>query len=906
MADAILNPERKIEDLEIEVGIFKDAYFQLKKTKGELQASEEQLRSILENMLDGVLIAELRTKRFIIANNSICRMLGYTREELLQLGVSSIHPEKDLPYVVDQFEKQANKEITVAKDIPVLRKDGTIFFADVNSAPLLLNGKKCLLGVFRDITERKKAEGQIKEEKKKLSDIMDNMVDGVTITDMKGVITSVNKATEDQFGYSEEELVGKTPGEMLLAKLEAPKFFKTVERMIKVGVVSGEEFVGKKKDGTEFPISVNLSVLTNEAGRPQATIAVHRDITERKKSERKYKALYDSSHDAIMTLAPPTWNFTAGNRASIEMFAAKDEADFVSRGPWEYSPEFQPDGRPSKDKAKEMIMKAMKEGSNFFKWTHKRLGGKDFPATVLLTKVKIGSDEFLQATVRDITAQEKVSNAKVKLAADLSKRVSELRVMYGVSNALQKIGEDTDAVMRHIVNLIPIGCQYPEIVCVKISLGEASWQSENFKTTQWGRSANIVVSGKVAGKVDVNYLKEYPEMIKEVFTKEEKQLFGRIAKEIGQWMGKRKAEKERRESEESYRELVRAVVDGIVAIDKKMNVVLWNPAAEKIFGYSEKEMLGQSLIKIVPERHRKNKEKGFVQFLQTGKGPVLGNSVETEGVRNDGKEVPIELTVSGGGVSGEAVAIATVRDITERKKAEHEIRELDLLKSRFITALTHVTRTPLNQIRWSLESLLSGEFNHLKDNQQILVRKALASEEAVLRVIRNMNLTLDIERKTMVLEQAPTSVVSLVKSVAETFKDACNLKGINHTIIMPKKDFSSVDIDAEKIRIAVEAICDNAIRYTPEKGLIEVKFVKTKTGVAVKVADTGVGIPKAEQGHIFERFFRASNAQSMYPDGVGLGLYIAKSIIEKHDGTIGFKSEEGKGSTFWFELPAQA
>ncbi len=125
--------------------------------------------------------------------------------------------------------------------------------------------------------------------------------------------------------------------------------------------------------------------------------------TELRESEEKYRGLFESSRDAIMTLEPPAWRFTSGNPATLKMFGAMNEEEFTARGPWDLSPERQPDGRASAEKAKEMIETAMREGSHFFEWTPRRIGGEEFSADVLLTRMEQGG---LQATFRDITARK--------------------------------------------------------------------------------------------------------------------------------------------------------------------------------------------------------------------------------------------------------------------------------------------------------------------------------------------------------------------------------------------------------------------------------------------------------------------------------------------------------------------
>ncbi|MBT6300860.1 MAG: PAS domain S-box protein [Candidatus Jacksonbacteria bacterium] len=140
-----------------------------------------------------------------------------------------------------------------------------------------------------------------------------------------------------------------------------------------------------------------------------------------KEGQNIYEVLFNSSLDALMTLEPPTWNFTSGNPAAVEVFGAKDKKDFLSHAPWNYSPKTQPDGTPSDVKAKEMIMKALKEGGASFEWVHKRLDGEEFFANVLLTKTSINGKDALQATVRDISKLKKTEELLKEKVEELEK-----------------------------------------------------------------------------------------------------------------------------------------------------------------------------------------------------------------------------------------------------------------------------------------------------------------------------------------------------------------------------------------------------------------------------------------------------------------------------------------------------
>ncbi len=176
---------------------------------------------------------------------------------------------------------------------------------------------------------------------------------------------------------------------------------------------------------------------------------VARAGVKRKEVEEQYRVLFESSRDAIMTLEPPAWRFTAANPATVSMFGTAGEHDFLAHEPWDLSPEQQPDGRASDEKASTMIEMAMREGSHFFEWTHRRIGGEEFPANVLLTRVEVGGRSFLQATVRDITDQKLAEADKQALEIELRQRQKMAAVGALARGAGHEINNPINGIMNY-------------------------------------------------------------------------------------------------------------------------------------------------------------------------------------------------------------------------------------------------------------------------------------------------------------------------------------------------------------------------------------------------------------------------------------------------------------------------
>ena len=173
------------------------------------QQSHDELQAIYDGMVDGLLIADVETKRFVRANPAICQMLGYSEEELLSLSVMDIHPAEELPAVLEKFQAQAAGRIRINEDAPVLRKDGTVVYADITGETIIYHGRPCLIKFFRDITERKRAEAALRESNERVRTICDSALDAVVMVDPDGKALYWNPAAERMFGYSRDEMLGR-------------------------------------------------------------------------------------------------------------------------------------------------------------------------------------------------------------------------------------------------------------------------------------------------------------------------------------------------------------------------------------------------------------------------------------------------------------------------------------------------------------------------------------------------------------------------------------------------------------------------------------------------------------------------------------------------------------------------
>ncbi|MCK4963977.1 MAG: DUF3365 domain-containing protein, partial [Dehalococcoidia bacterium] len=268
------------------------------------------------------------------------------------------------------------------------------------------------LHLNRRVRERERAEEALRERERFLGSVFQSIQDGLSILLPDLTIQRVNNVM-NQWYASSLPLEGKKCYVAYHNRKQACDPCPTL-RCMESGRTERDILPGPPGSHVKWVEVFSYPMMDPHSGDVLAVVEFLRDITDRKQaeeemqeSEEKYKLIYETSSDAIMTLKPPTWRFTSGNSAIVKMFGVKNEKEFISLRPWEVSPKYQPDGQLSAEKAKKMIETAMKKGKNFFEWTHQTVQGKDFFATVLLNRIEMKGKAFLQARVTDITERVK-------------------------------------------------------------------------------------------------------------------------------------------------------------------------------------------------------------------------------------------------------------------------------------------------------------------------------------------------------------------------------------------------------------------------------------------------------------------------------------------------------------------
>ncbi len=866
-------------------------------------------------------------------------------------------------------------------------------------------------------------------------DLVDSSSDAIfIITPKNSKLIDVNKQACLSLGYTREELLTMGVIDFETIAPDTPSWEAIVEEVRKQGSMVLEGF-HKRKDGVTFPVEISAKYKTYNNN--SYLIAIVRDISERRKSEKaieRFKVMFECSRDAVMTISPPSWKFTNGNPVMIKMFGARDESHFISKEPWKYSPQYQPDGKRSEDKAVEMIETAMKQGFHSFEWMHKKVNGENFLAMVQLTRLSLENENMLQATVRDITEQKNIEKA----LADSEKRFMDLQ--YSSDDAILLIDQQTlvdcnystvkmlkytckeEILMTHPSKLSPPvqpdgresfekaeemmkialingyhrfewmhrkadGEDFPvEVSLTPVTLKgkiviHCLWRdiTEHKKTEELLiRSQKVEklseqlrvfrmlseASGQGIGmaKMDtsINYcnptllrLLEEPDIehlkgktFLSYYPKPEHQ---RLEKEIlptlmkrKQWTGEmnflsRKGRiiptiqnfflvtdkddkplfvgdiitdiSEQKKAEEELHKLSRAVEFSPVSVvitDIDGNIQYVNPNFTKVTGYSFDEVIGQNPKILQSGGMKADFYKELWDTIKSGniwRGDFENKKKNGETYWESASISPIV------GESGDILSFVAVKlDVTEKKCAEKELEKAKEIaesatkaKGDFLANMSHEIRTPMNAILGLNYLQRKTDLNHKQDEY---ARKIEYSAKNLLGIINDILDFSKIEAGKLDIEEIGFNLNDVLDNLSNMMIVKVQGKEIE-LIIAKDKDVPDYLLgDPLRLGQILINLSTNAIKFTDKGEVVvsveKVKLNKKSATLKFSVSDTGIGLSEEQKNKLFQSFQQADTSTTRKYGGTGLGLSISKKLVELMHGNIGVDSVVGKGSTFYF------
>jgi len=383
--------------------------------------------------------------------------------------------------------------------------------------------------------------------------------------------------------------------------------------------------------------------------------------------------------------------------------------------------------------------------------------------------------------------------------------------------------------------------------------------------------------------------------------------------------------------EKRYRKLLEAAPDAILEVDRQGRIVLVNRQAERLFGYTRAELLGNRIETLIPDRFRARHPDHRDTFFEHPVMRPMGTGLELYARRFDGSEFAVDVTLSPYDSEGAGRVICVVRDVTERKHAEEQIqmlnqhleqrtaelvatnKELELrnrevervnrLKDEFLASMSHELRTPLNSIIGFSDLLAEQGAANFNPKQKRFLGHIQQGSRHLLELINDILDLSKIEAGHLELKYEDFEVSQAVAEVVATVRPIASAKNMQFDSAVAEGLF--LYADRLRFKQVLYNLLSNAIKFTASGGRVSIEGSASDGSARFCVADTGIGIPAGEQVAIFESFHQVGTTTKGVREGTGLGLAITKRLIEQHGGSIWVESELGKGSRFFFTLPVR-
>lgn len=654
--------------------------------------------------------------------------------------------------------------------------------------------------------------------------------------------------------------------------------------------------------------SQNIDESCDEQIMPDAILQAHSHVDAN--PGEAYQMLFESSRDALMIFSPASSKFTGANKAALTLFRVADIDEFKSLGPQDLSPEFQPDGEPSGEHVKRMVAEAMRKGFHSCECERRRLDGQTFSADVLLTRMELPGEVFLQASVRDITERKlyektmKITKQVVDTTHDgfflcdaqgvllmanqayASLSGYSLDELVGMHiSELEAKEQSVDEVMAHIAKIIALGY-------------------DQFETLHYHKNGHVI-----GLEITTSYLPETRQ-------------FSVFMRDI---TARKQLEQAIIDSEARLNEAQRIAQVGSWQLDLMTGTLVWSDEVFRLFEIDSGLFAAsyEAFIDAIHPEDRDAVHRAYVLSLENRQPYEVTHRL----LMSDGRIKWVqEYCNSDFDASGSPLrSRGTVQDVSALKQAEialsslneeleSRVAERTLLlhaakeeaelanqaKSTFLSSMSHELRTPLNAILGYAQLLVMRP--GLDDVQLDNIQEIKQAGSYLLALLNDILDLARIESEKLALQLEPVELSDvLMLSRAQNMGAA---DGRNIAIIKDLKcDCCQVTADRVRLLQVLNNLISNAIKYNRENGSVTVSCsYPDSRWVRISVTDTGYGISSDKLAQLFQPFNRLG-AEMGVTEGTGIGLVITRRLVERMGGSIGVDSTLGVGSTFWLELP---